>query len=452
MSTDPSEPLAKAIETQRTGNDHAAKGNDADALSYYQKTLDIAPYFADAWANQGMAEARLGLNDLAQTSFIRAAELMQQHPVALNTIGNQLSALSAFDSATMCYVWATKADPTFTNAWNNLGNTYLQLLKLEDAINAYKQAITLEPAHSDARNGYAQALLMNGNFVSGWPAYEARFDKPGASPRRTYASTEWTGQNLQSKSILLYAEQGIGDTIQFIRFTNPIKDMGARVIIECQKNICELVAAHSSVHQAIPLNGPPPSTDYHAPLMSLPYLLKLTSIAGLASTPYIKVDASQKQKLEKLQVGLVWAGNPDQVNDGNRSIPLVEFSPLFDHPNVNVVSLQFGAARSQIQNPMLLDDLGKDLSFVNLAQTIASLDLLITVDTASLHLAGAMGCPCWVLLPFVPDWRWMLHKDYTHWYSSLRLFRQKDRGDWGSVIHDVSMALNIHKKSDVFLY
>jgi len=446
MSSDSSELLVKALESQRVGNNHAAKGNDADALSYYQQALDITPNFADVWANRGMAEARLGLNDLAQTSFIRAAELMPQHPAALNTIGNQLFILSAFDSAAMCYIWATKADPTFTNAWNNLGNTYLQLLKLEGAISAYKQAIILDPAHADARNGYAQALLMNGNFDSGWPAYEARFDKPNAPPRRTYASTEWTGQNLQRKSILLYAEQGLGDTIQFMRFAKPLKDMGARIVIECQKNICELVAAHPSVQKVIPLNEPTPSTDYHAPLMSLPYLLKLTDTADLLFPPYIEVHTTKKQKFKKLHIGLVWAGNPDYVNDGDRSIPLIEFSPLFDRSDIDVVSLQFGPARSQIQSKTLLDDLGKDLSFVDLAQTIASLDLLITSDTASPHLAGAMGCPCWVLLPFVPDWRWMLHKDYTHWYSSLRLFRQKNRGDWSSVIQDVSAALNIHKE------
>lgn len=451
MNTDPSEQLAKAIENQRTGNYYASKGNDAYALSYYQRALDIAPNFADAWANRGMAETRLGLSDPAKTSFIRAAELLPQHPTALNNIGNQLFTLLAFDSAAMCYVWATKADPTFTNAWNNLGNTYLQLLKLDDAICAYEQVIKIDPTHADARNGYAQALLMNGNFDHGWAAYEARFYKPDNPSRRTYKSKEWTGQNLQGKSILLYAEQGIGDTIQFMRFAHPLKDMGARILIECQKNICELLMAHTIFDQAIPLNGPSPPTDYHAPLMSLPYLLRLTDTADLKSTPYIEIDPLQKQKFEKLRIGLVWAGNPNHVNDGNRSIPLVEFNPLFDRSDIDVVSLQFGPARSQIQHTTLLDDIGKDLSFVDWAQAIASLDLLITADTASAHLAGAMGCPCWVLLPFVPDWRWMLHKNSTHWYSSLRLFRQKNRGDWGSVIHDVSLALNIHNKSVVSL-
>ena len=446
MNSNSSELLAKAGEKHRAGNKLAAKGNDTDALSYYQQTLDIAPNFADAWANRGMAEARLGLNDLAQMSFIRAAELMPEHPAVLNTIGNQLFTLLAFDSAAMCYMWATKADPTFINAWNNLGNTYLQLLQLEDAISAYEQAITLNPTHADAKNGYAQALLMNGNFNPGWAAYEARFDKPDSPPRRAYASTEWMGQTLQGKSILLYAEQGIGDTIQFMRFANHLKGMGARIIIECQKEICELVSTIPSIDQAIPLNDLTPSTNYHAPLMSLPYLLKLTDTASLASASYIKIDASQIQKLEKVRIGLVWAGNPNHVNDGNRSIPLEEFSPLFDRPDVDVVSLQFGKALSQIQNTTMLDVLGKDPSFFDLAQAIANLDLLITADTASSHLAGAMGCPCWVLLPFVPDWRWMLHKNDTHWYSSIRLFRQKNRGDWGSVIHDVSMALNIYKK------
>ena len=429
------------------GNDQAAQGNDADAIPHYQQAINLAPDFADAWANRGMAEARLGLNKAARIAFMQAAELMQQNSKALNTIGNQLFTLEAFEDAAKCYLWATKADPNFSNAWNNLGNTQLQLLKLGDAITAYEQAITIDPNHADARNGYAQALLMNGDFKCGWAAYEARFQAPDAPPRRTFSSPQWTGQNLDRKSILLYAEQGIGDTIQFLRFAKHLKDQNAQVIVECQTSIRNLIAINPNIDQAITPDDKPPQADFHAPLMSLPYLLSLTDTQSLQSPPYIQMKNSENKKPYKPRIGLVWAGNPDHINDANRSIPFIEFTPLLERPEFNFVSLQVGPARSQMQDTPLLPDLGKDFSsFTDTANALTELDLLITADTAIVHLAGAMGCPCWVLIPHVPDWRWMCDRADTPWYSSLRLFRQPQRSDWVSVINDLSVALDTHPK------
>ena len=219
----------------RTGIGHAAQGNNAVAIPYYQQAVKLASDFADAWANRGLAKARLRLNKAARTSLMRAAELMQENPNALNKISNQVFTLLELEDAAMCYLSVTKADPLFSNACNNLGNTNLQLLKFDDAITAYERAIAIDPNHADARNGYAQALLINGNFKRGWAAYEARFDAPNAPSRRTFSSPQWSGQNLDGKSILLYAEQGIGDTIQFLRFTKQVKNKNTQVIIECQK-------------------------------------------------------------------------------------------------------------------------------------------------------------------------------------------------------------------------
>ena len=236
MNLNPTSPLDKAIKAMRTGNGYAAQGNDAVAIPYYQQAVKLASDFADAWANRGLAEARLRLNKAARTSLMRAAELMQENPNAYNKISNQVFTLLELEDAAMCYLSVTKADPLFSNACNNLGNTNLQLLKFDDAITAYERAIAIDPNHADARNGYAQALLINGNFKRGWAAYEARFDAQNASPRRTFSSPQWSGQNLDGKSILLYAEQGIGDTIQFLRFTKQVKNKNTQVIIECQKN------------------------------------------------------------------------------------------------------------------------------------------------------------------------------------------------------------------------
>ena len=404
MNLNPTSTLDKAIRAMRKGNGYAAQGNDAAAIPYYQQAVKLAPDFADAWANRGLAEARLRLNKAARTSLMQAAELMQENPNALNTIGNQVFTLLEFEDAAMCYLSATKADPHFSDAWNNLGNTNLQLLKFDDAITAYERAIANDPNHADAWNGYAQALLINGNFKRGWAAYEARFEVPNTPPRSTFSSPQWSGQNLDGKSILLYAEQGIGDTIQFLRFTKQIKNPNTQIIIECQKNIRNLIALSPNVDHAITPDDEPPQTDFHAPLMSLPYLLGLTDSLSFQSPPYIQIENSKKRKTTKPRIGLVWAGNPDHINDANRSIPLIKFSPLLERPEFNFVSLQVGPARFQIQDTPDLADLGKDFdSFTDSAKAVTKLDLLITADTAIAHLAGAIGCPCWVLIPHVPD-------------------------------------------------
>lgn len=429
------------------GNSRAAMGNDRAALNDYDQALRIAPGYAEAWANKGMAEKRLKRNADAAVSLVRAAALMSGNPPALNNIGNQLFELDAFEAAQDCYENAVRVDPAFTNAWNNLGNTWFQLLQLSKAVDAYGQALSNEPAHGEAGNGLAQALLMSGNFVQGWPAYEARFNKPNTPGRPTFAAPTWSGQDLAGKTLLLFAEQGLGDTIQFLRFTHLIKQAGAHVILECPESLVSLASLVAGIDQAV-TSAAGITADFCLTLMSLPHVLKLHTVNHLTmEEPYIKITAAKLPPTKNKKIGLVWSGNPDHINDKNRSLNISDLTALLETPAVDFHSLQQGPGQHQLgqfANGNLLKNTSRTFdNFAETAAAISELDLLITVDTSIAHLAGAMNRPCWLLVPFVPDWRWMLDRERTFWYPSLRLFRQTDRGDWKSVIRRVSEAIRV---------
>lgn len=428
------------------GNTYVALNDDAQAMAAYQRALGLAANYADAWANQGMAEKRAGNTANAIASLSRAAGLLNENAAALNTIANQLFELEAYSEAVSCYLQAVITDPLFSNAYNNLGNTRLKLLEPNSALEAYKNALDLEPDHHDALNGYAQTLLLTGNYGLGWRAYEARrrVDDPETD------ILPWTGTPLAGKTLLLYAEQGAGDTIQFLRFIKHLKKVTGKVILKCSTSLVALASQVEGLDQVVNM-GTTPQADVYAPLMSLPYLLGLAEISNVEiSAPYLKMPPPHDLPLTGKRVGLVWAGNPDHINDKNRSLDLTELLPIVSNPAIEFFSLQMGPAKNQLEG---LNDPGriKDLTdtfttYTDTARAIAGLDLILTVDTSIAHLAGAMGKPCWVLLPFVPDWRWQLGRDDTPWYPSVRLFRQPGHGNWDAVVRSVSEELQIYTK------
>jgi len=427
------------------GNTYAALENDNGAMKSYQRALELASTYADAWANKGLTEKRVGKTNDAIASFVRAASLLGDNPAAQNTIGNQLFELNAYTDAASCYVQAVNQDPLFANAFNNLGNTRLKLLELEPAISAYRSALAIEPDHHDALNGYAQTLLLSGDYDGGWRAYEARRNIEG----QKIATPSWTGTGLTGKTLWLYSEQGAGDTIQFLRFVAHLKNTAHKVILSCPASLVTLAAQVDGVDEAVSL-GVLPDADLSAPLMSLPFLLGLTEISDVAiSTPYLTSPTPSEPKTANNAVGLVWAGNTDHINDINRSLDLADLAPLMSQTAFDFYSLQLGPAKDQLvqldPKDRITDLTDAISSYADTANVIDGLDLIITVDTSVAHLAGAMGKPCWVLLPYVPDWRWQLSRDGTVWYPSVRLFRQPVRGDWRSVVQSVIEALNTYK-------
>ncbi len=426
------------------GNSRAALADPAAALADYQKALEINPQYADAWANRGLAEKQLGHLSQAITCFEQAAAASDRNAGALNTIGNQLFELHAFDGAITCYRRAVEIDSRFTNAFNNLGNTYLQTLQIGKAIAAYGQALKIDPDHPDAANGYGQSLLLTADYSLGWPAYEARKGEPPVEPAT--GARPWTGQDLVGRTLLLRAEQGMGDTIQFLRFAGAVKKTGATVVLQCPEQLADLARTVDGIDRLC-RPGDRTAADFTAPLMSLPHVLGLKDEQAVKmDKPYMSAPRPAVRTARRKQVGLVWAGNPDHINDANRSMDLADLAPIFEISTVDFFSLQMGPAKNQLTpfRPAagITDVSSRFTSYGDTANTVANLDLLISVDTSLAHLAGAMGKPCWLLLPYVPDWRWQLERPDSPWYPSLILFRQTVRGNWQQPVEQAATLLS----------
>lgn len=333
---------------------------------------------------------------------------------------------------------------SWLEAHANLGGALFAQRRVEEAISCYRHAIALKPNLPEFHSDLANALLLLGNFSDGWQEYEWRLRlRETTALRRNFREPLWDGSDLEGRTILLQAEQGFGDTIQFVRYARLVQERGGNVVIECQPELERLLHTIRDDLHVIAKGHGPPVFHVHVPLASLPRLFS-TDLASIPNAiPYLHANPRIlperfSASSSPLKVGLVWAGSPSHQNDRNRSLNLQHLEPLARIPNIQFFSLQTGmrAIESKSSPPsMQLTDLTPEFKdFADTAAAIASLDLIITVDTAVAHLAGALGRPVWILLPFVPDWRWGLESEATPWYPTMRLFRQSVPGDWESLI------------------
>jgi len=347
---------------------------------------------------------------------------------------------------------------------NNRGRALQALDRHREAVESFNRAIALQKDYADAHSNRALSLLALGDFARGFAEYEWRWRRTGMSDtRRTYRGALWLGEFPPAhKTILLHAEQGLGDTIQFARYAPLLARAGAKVVLEVQPALKELFAGLPGVASVHARGEPLPAYDLHCPLGSLPLALKTETAAIPADIPYLKAEAARTAKwrpaLDSLpgkRIALVWAGNPAQANDRNRSLDLKLLEPLLDVGGVSFVGLQrdlrSGDAEWLAAHPQIRQ-LGELADMADTAAVLALTDLLISVDTSPAHLAGAMGRPVWVMLTFAPDWRWTparelagcappIHGDSTPWYPQARLFRQGALGDWPGVVAAVRDAL-----------
>jgi len=345
-------------------------------------------------------------------------------------------------------------NPGYVEAHNNLGAACKDLGRVDEAIACYRRALELKPAYVEAHWNLAFALLLAGDWQHGWPEYEWRWQRKEWSPRR-FPQPMWDGASLAGKTILLHAEQGLGDTIQFIRYASIVKRHGAAVLVECPKPLLGVLEGCPGVDQWIAQRDGLPAFDVHAPLLSLPGILKTTVENIPAEIPYLFARPALIDRwrqalidLDGFKIGIAWQGNPKYGDDRVRSIPLRCFAPLAQIPGVRLVSLQKGAGSEQLAEARDLfpvadfgDQLDQSGPFLDTAALMKNLDLVIAADTAAAHLAGALGVPVWLALPFMPEWRWLLDRSDTPWYPSMRLFRQKERGNWGGVFDEIHNAL-----------
>lgn len=339
---------------------------------------------------------------------------------------------------------ALPPSPAIIETYRFLGSRCAETGRTTDAINAYENLLAIDPFDAHAHACLGICLLRLGNFEQGWPEYEWRLkvkdfsDKPSAMPH-------WRGQPLHGKTIVVNAEQGYGDTIQFVRYLRNVKARGGTVILKCPLALRRLLAECAGVDRIICQGDLAPPHDVETMLLSLPGIFQTSLDTIPANVPYLRVPQSAGAQAaamiiphtEVMRVGLVWAGAIQNPRDRGRSLKLKQFSKLFGTARTKFFSLQKGDAAAELKSipSDLITDLGPYLEdFADTAAAIQALDLVISVDTAVAHVAGALARPVWTLTPFVPDWRWMLNRDDSPWYPSMRLFRQSAPGDWSSVI------------------
>ena len=351
---------------------------------------------------------------------------------------------------------ALSLNPDYVEAHNNLGNALKGQGQLEEAVNAYGQALSLNPDYAEAHFSLAIILLLQGKLTAGWKEYEWRWDLIQKFQKRDFKQSLWDGTSLKGKSILVHTEQGFGDAIQFIRYVDLLCDLDTTVIVECHTALKPLFSSVDKIDQLVIKGEKTPDFDVHVPLLSLPYIFGTTLKNIPARIPYFYPDPKADSTFllghnHKFKVGIVWAGNPKHADDHNRSIDLKQFECLLDIGKCEFFSLQVGERREDIKQcgyHHIIKDLGKQFAnFHHTALAILQLDLVISADTSVAHLAGALGKPIWTLLPFAPDWRWMLNRSDSPWYPSMTLFRQRKIGDWNSVFQQVKLELMQDTKS-----
>jgi tetratricopeptide (TPR) repeat protein len=423
-----------------------------EAIMNFRAALEISPDNPEIANNLGVAVHANG--DLTDAALIlqRAISIRPDWPEALINLGNVLRAQGNLDEATMLYRAAHSANSDSTNALGNLGLALLNLNNPIEAAEAYTKALRISPDNGDIRMSLGIAQLMQGNYANGWKNYEARWHaEQFTTNHKRFTIDRWKGETIQGRKLLVYAEQGFGDTLQFCRYLPLLSDQGAEVHFECQRPILELSRSLQGVETVIARKDPLPEVDYCVPLMSIPYILGTTLESIPANVPYLsstsqKVGSFQAQlKGETLKVGLVWLGNPDRQDDDMRRCPETALAPILVVDDVQFVILQVGR---KFPNSLgdLLDFGAQCTDFNDTAAAIAALDLVITVDTATAHLAGAIGKPVWVMLSHHADWRYLMDREDSPWYPTMRLFRQSSHGDWAgltaTVAHQLAQYIN----------
>lgn len=424
-----------------------AGGHRHAALGAFERALALSPSDGSTRQNVGAALLELGRIDdaiaMLRQTVAQAPELAEAH----YNLGNALRAGRRFAESVDAFQQSLAIAPHHADATNNLGISLLQVGRLEESIDALRRAIALRPQLPGTHWALAWALLLNGDFGNGWREFEWRLALPDAAPyRRNFPRPRWDGSDLTGRTILLHAEQGLGDTIQFARFATELSRRGGKVVVECQPELLRLLQPLEGVESVIARGSPVPMFDVHCPLLSVPLMLQTRLDSIPARVPYLRADPPTAQKWEtrlgderKLKVGLVWAGSAIHPGDAMRSMRFEHLAPLLNVTSTRFFSLQKTTKPQAVSE--LIDWTSALTDFAETAGLIANLDLVIAVDTSVAHLAGAMGKRVWVMLPFAPDWRWLRGRDDSPWYPTMKLFRQQAFGDWDSVVARVRAAL-----------
>jgi tetratricopeptide (TPR) repeat protein len=437
-----------------------ALGRHEEAVACYRQALALKPDDSETFNNLGVALLKTKCYTDALANCDQALALRPDFHEAFSNRGAILLALGRYAEALASIDQALALKPDFVEALINSGNTLQALRRHAEAIERYRRAVAITPGYPGALYNESLAHLCLGDFQAGWEQYEFRWTRKEAPEQRPFKSPKWLGGNaIVGKRLLLWAEQGLGDTIQFCRYAPILARKGVEVILEVPSPLEALLGTLEGVTAITTEPEFRPAHDYHCPLLSLPLALR-REISGIPNdVPYLAAAPDKfqawKQVLEQdggRKVGIVCSGNPNHLSDRNRSIPLRQFSPLLE-TGASFYLLQTECRAEDeafLSETSRIRDLRQRLTdFTETAALIACLDLVISVDTSVAHLAGALGKPVWILLPFSPDWRWMLDREDSPWYPTARLFRQTEMGDWQGVIERVreALALRVEARS-----
>ncbi len=438
----------------------ATLGRGAEALASWDAALAADPNHAEALHSRGNALYRLKRLDAALADYDRVLALRPGNVDVLNNRGGALAELGRLDEAYESYDRAYAVDPGVPEILINKGHICADRHQFDAALSCYAAAAALPTLRPEAEFCASLVRLRLGQFAQGWRDYEWRWQQASWAPqRRDFAAPLWLGQEpLAGRTILLHAEQGFGDTLQFVRYAKRVAALGATVLLEVQAPLKSLLSGTAGVTHIFARGEPLPRFDLHCPLVSLPLAFGTALDAIPADIPYVRAPADRVAQWRtrlgeprSLRVGVVWAGSAVHKNNHNRSIAFDRFRSLLSAPGVVFVSLQqeLGAAEAaRLNGHANVIALGGELrDFADTAAVVSLLDVVVSADTAMVHLAGALGRPVWALLPFAPDFRWLLDREDSPWYPTARLFRQPRFGDWESVLARVSDELEVRGRA-----
>jgi hypothetical protein len=424
-----------------------------EALESFDKVLAKEPKHVACLINRGNALIKLKRPVEALEHYDSALAIEPNHAAGLTDRGIALTFLDRFEEALASHDRALSVDPKLVAAHINRGNTFGCMARFEEALKGYVDALALNPDHSEAHFNASLTRLCLGDFREGWAQYEYRWKKKNIRWHPwEFSQREWDGkEDLHGKTIMLVAEQGMGDTLQFIRYAPLVVGLGAKVVAAIQRPIKKVVATVPGISLVCSEGDMLPDFDLYCPLLTLPRWFKTDLESIPTAIPYMRPYPEQIRKWAerlpqngRMRVGIVWAGNAAHGNDRNRSIALERFAPLLSVPGVDFICVQrdVTAEDAAVLDARGVLRLGHEFAdFTDTAAVVAMLDLLISVDTSVAHLAGAMGKPVAILVPFSPDWRWLLGRTHSSWYPSMRLFRQSAPSDWEGVVERVRQEL-----------
>lgn len=466
------------------------KGDLKTALELVLKAIRINSNVPGYYNTFGVILAQAGREQAAIKAYRKAIELNNNYEIAYNNLGNSLQKLNKYDESIQYYARAIKLKPDYAEAYNNIAAALYKLGNFKEAIENCKKAVKLKEDYAEAYNTLAAALqserrfdeaiesysktlqyapeyaeayysrgmlyLLRGNFAKGWHDYQWRLKTNKTKATLRYDKPQWQGENFHGKTLVVQAEQGFGDSIQFVRYLPMVKERGGTVIFAEKTELIGLFTNLDGIDDLVDtakLTEGNVKHDLYVNLLTLPAIFETNIDTIPARIPYLSADASKIEywhnniKTDAFKIGIAWAGNSTHGNDRNRSCSLNNFIQLAKIENVTLFSLQKGSAAEQINHwpgDLELINLGREFrDFSDTAAAIENMDLTISVDTSVIHLAGAMAKNAWLLLPHEPDWRWMLNRDDSPWYPTISLFRQKQYGNWDGVFQSVAEQLKI---------